>query len=517
MDTIAQFFSNIRNGFFELPPSRRISLAATTLATITIILGLIVWTNQSEYKVLFSNLASEDAANIVVKLKEKKIPYKISDNGDSVSIPAARVTEVRLELASTGLPQGSGVGFEIFDRKTLGATEFEQQLNYRRALQGELARTINSLDEIQQSRVHLALPKDSLFVEEQKKPTASVTLKLKGGRVIRPDQIDGITHLIASSVEGLNPADVIVVDSKGNILSRKKDDSSLGQLSATQVEYRNNFEKSMVNQIQSMLERIVGQGKAVVRVSADLDFKVMERTEELYDPDSPVIRSTQKQTENITPLPDATTGRGTESKLDEVINYEINRTVSKIVMPVGEIRKLSIAVLVDGKYTKDSKGEEVYQPRDKAELDKLDDLVKKSVGFSAARGDQVVVTDMPFRPSSEDELGPPLPWTKRVSEFAPYMKYVITLVVLLFLFVFVLRPIINLISDMGRGQQPEAPAPQEAGEIGEFGEAGGLGEDGQPMADHIPEKTKILTEIDLIRQMAARDAKKFAEILRNWI
>ena len=517
MDTIAQFFSNIRNGFFELPPSRRISLAATTLATITIILGLIVWTNQSEYKVLFSNLASEDAANIVVKLKEKKIPYKISDNGDSVSIPAARVTEVRLELASTGLPQGSGVGFEIFDRKTLGATEFEQQLNYRRALQGELARTINSLDEIQQSRVHLALPKDSLFVEEQKKPTASVTLKLKGGRVIRPDQIDGITHLIASSVEGLNPADVIVVDSKGNILSRKKDDSSLGQLSATQVEYRNNFEKSMVNQIQSMLERIVGQGKAVVRVSADLDFKVMERTEELYDPDSPIIRSTQKQTENITPLPDATTGRGTESKLDEVINYEINRTVSKIVMPVGEIRKLSIAVLVDGKYTKDSKGEEVYQPRDKAELDKLDDLVKKSVGFSAARGDQVVVTDMPFRPSSEDELGPPLPWTKRVSEFAPYMKYVITLVVLLFLFVFVLRPIINLISDMGRGQQPEAPAPQEAGEIGEFGEAGGLGEDGQPMADHIPEKTKILTEIDMIRQMAARDAKKFAEILRNWI
>jgi len=512
MDTIAQFFSNIWNGFSELPPSRRISLLATALATIAIIFGLTVWINQSEYKVLFSNLASDDAASIVTKLKEKKIPYKISDNGDSVSIPAGRVTEVRLELASTGLPQGSGVGFEIFDRKTLGATEFEQQLNYRRALQGELARTINSLDEIQQSRVHLALPKESLFVEEQKKPTASVTLKLKGGRVIRPDQIDGITHLVASSVEGLNPADVIVVDSKGNILSRKKDDSSLGQLSATQVEYRNNFEKGMVSQIQSMMERIVGQGKAVVRVSADLDFKVMEKTEELYDPDSPVIRSTQKQTEDVTPLPNATTGRGTESKLDEVINYEINRTVSKTVMPVGEVRKLSIAVLVDGKYTKDPKGEEIYQPRDKAELDKLDDLVKKSVGFSAARGDQVVVTDMPFRPSAEDELGPPLPWTKRVSEFAPYMKYVITLVVLFFLFLFVLRPIINLISDMGRGPQPKEDAPAHLQEAGE------LGEDGQPVAaDYVPEETKILTEIDLIRQMAARDAKKFAEILRNWI
>ena len=511
MDTIAQFFSNIWNGFSELPPARRISLVASALATIAVILGLIVWANQSEYKILFSNLASDDAANIVAKLKEKKIPYKISDNGDSVSIPDDRVTEVRLELASTGLPQGSGVGFEIFDRKTLGATEFEQQLNYRRALQGELARTINSLDEIQQSRVHLALPKDSLFVEEQKKPTASVTLKLKGGRVIRPDQIDGITHLVASSVEGLNPADVIVVDSKGNILSRKKDDSGFGQLSATQVEYRNNFEKSVVAQIQSMLERIVGQGKAVVRVSADLDFKVMEKTEELYDPDSPVIRSTQKQTENVTPLPNATTGRGTESKLDEVINYEINRTVSKTVMPVGEIRKLSIAVLVDGKYTKDAKGEEVYQPRDKAELDKLDDLVKKSVGFNAARGDQVVVTDMPFRPSAEDELGSPLPWTKRVSEFAPYMKYVIILAIFFFLFLFVLRPIINMISAMGRGQQQEEATIQETGGVGE------IGEDGQPIADYTPEESKILTEIDLIRQMAAKDAKKFAEVLRNWL
>jgi len=509
MDTIVQFFSNIRNGFAELPASRKISLLATALATVAIVLGLVVWTAQPEYKVLFSNLASDDAANIVAKLKERKVPYKISDTGDAVSIPSDRVTEVRLELASAGLPQGSGVGFEIFDRKTLGATEFEQQLNYRRALQGELARTINGLDVIQQSRVHLALPKDSLFVEERKKPTASVTLRLKSGRVIRPDQIDGITHLVASSVEGLNPADVIVVDSKGNILSRKKDDSNLGQLTATQLEFRNNLEKNMAGEIQTMLEKIVGQGKAVVRVSADLDFKVMEKTEELYDPDSSVIRSTQKQTENITPLPNAVTGRGTESKLDEVINYEINRTISKTVMPVGEVRKLSIAVLVDGRYTKDPSGEEVYQPREKAELDKLDDLVKKSVGFSATRGDQVVVTDMPFRPSAEDELGPPLSWAEQVSEFAPYMKYVIILAVILFLFLFVLRPMIGLISDMGRKQQQleETIAPDSLQE----------GEGGQPFTDHVSEEARISSNIDMIRQMAATDAKKFAELLRNWI
>ena len=271
MDTLPQFFANVWKGFSVLPPSRRLSILAVALATIAAIWGLVYWTNQTDYKVLFSNLSTEDASGIVAKLQEKKIPYELSGGGDTISVPSEKVTEIRLEMASLGLPQGGGVGFEIFDQKNLGATEFEQQLNYRRALQGELARTINSLDEIQQCRVHLALPKDSLFVEEQKKPTASVTLKLKSGRTLRPDQIEGIGHLVASSVEGLNPADVMVVDSRGNILSRKQDDSRLGKMTASQVEYQANIEKDMTNRIQTMLEKVVGQGKAVVRVAADLD------------------------------------------------------------------------------------------------------------------------------------------------------------------------------------------------------------------------------------------------------
>lgn len=508
MDTLPQFFANVWKGFSVLPSSRRLSILAVALATIAAIWGLVYWTNQTDYKVLFSNLSTEDASGIVAKLQEKKIPYELSGGGDTISVPSEKVTEIRLEMASLGLPQGGGVGFEIFDQKNLGATEFEQQLNYRRALQGELARTINSLDEIQQCRVHLALPKDSLFVEEQKKPTASVTLKLKSGRTLRPDQIEGIGHLVASSVEGLNPADVMVVDSRGNILSRKQDDSRLGKMTASQVEYQANIEKDMTNRIQTMLEKVVGQGKAVVRVAADLDFSVMEKTEEVYDPDSPVIRSTQKQTEKITPSAGATNAKAAEEKLDEVINYEINKIVSKTVMPVGEIRKLSIAVLVDGSYVKDKKGVEVYQAREKKELDSIEELVRKSAGFNASRGDQVVVTNMPFRASPDDDLNAPIPWTEHVSNFAPYMKYVFVLAVLISLFLFVLKPMVGLLSELGRRIQPaEVRQPEPPPEIEE---------PTTPMLMNLLEQ-KALTETEVTKHLADADAKKFAELLRNWL
>lgn len=382
-------------------------------------------------------------------------------------------------------------------------------MNYRRALQGELARTINSLEEIEQCRVHLALPKDSLFVEEQKKATASVTLKLKGGRTLRADQVEGIGHLVASSVEGLNPADVMVVDSKGNILSRVQDESRLGKMTASQVEYQNNVEKDMGNRIQTMLEKVVGQGKAVVRVAADLDFSVMEKTEEIYDPESPVIRSTQKQTEKSTPPAGATNAKSAEEKLDEVINYEINKTVNKTVMPVGEIQKLSIAVLVDGSYVKDKKGEEVYQPREKKELDSIEDLVRKSAGINATRGDQVVVSNMPFRASAGDELNTPIPWTERVSNFTPYIKYLFIVGIMIFLFLFVLKPMLGLVADLGRNQAAAIrQMPEQSLEL--------RGQQTAPML-MTPMEERTMTETDLTKQLADADAKKFAELLRNWI
>ncbi|MBA4397636.1 MAG: flagellar M-ring protein FliF, partial [Syntrophus sp. (in: bacteria)] len=361
MDT---FFTKLMGGFNALPASRKMILAAVAVS-VALSIGAFVWVaNQEDYRVLFSNLTSGDAANIITKLKEKKIPYQISAGGDVVSVPADRVSELRLELAAGGIPQGGGVGFEIFDNKTFGTTDFEKQLNYRRALQGELSRTINSLDEIQQSRVHIVLPKDSLFVDQQKKTTASVTIRLKSGKKLKPAQIEGIGHLVASSVEGLSAADVMIVDSQGNIISQNTGgDSRLAQMTTSQAEYKKNLEKDMAGKIQTMLENVVGPGKAAVRVSADLDFRITEKTEELYDPESPVIRSTQKQMDKATgPIPVPAPGRtaapaasapaaGPEKeKSEEIVNYEINKVVSKTVMPVGEVKKLSIAVLVDGIY-----------------------------------------------------------------------------------------------------------------------------------------------------------------------
>ena len=374
MDT---FLAKIMGGFNALPGSRKMTLAIVAVM-VALSIGTFVWfMNQADYRVLFSNLSSGDAANILTKLKEKKVPYQISTGGDVISVPAGQVSELRLELAAEGIPQGGGVGFEIFDNKSFGTTDFEKQINYRRALQGELARTINSLDEIQQSRVHIALPKDSLFIDQQKKTTASVTIRLKQGKKLKPSQIEGIGHLVASSVEGLRAADVMIVDSQGDILSKIiEGDSRLTQMSASQVEYKKNIEKDMAGQIQTLLENVVGPGKAAVRVSAELDFRVMEKTEELYDPESPVIRSTQKQLDKMTgpaPVPGKTAAlspsAGPEKeKSEEIVNYEINKVVSKTVMPVGDVKKLSVAVVVDGIYSKDSKGALVYQERPKKDV-----------------------------------------------------------------------------------------------------------------------------------------------------
>ncbi len=508
MDSASQLFSNLWKGFSVLPPARKMTVLAVAVATMACIWGLVYWANQADYKVLFSNLSTEDASGIVSKLQEKKIPYELSGGGNTISVPSGRVTEVRLEMASLGLPQGGGVGFEIFDQKNLGATEFEQQLNYRRALQGELARTIRGLDEIEQCRVHLALPRESLFVEDQKKPTASVTLKLKGGRSLRSDQIEGIGHLVASGVEGLSPADVMIVDSKGNILSRKQDDSRLGKMTASQVEYQNNIEKNLSSRVQSMLEKIVGQGKAVVRVAADLDFRIIEKTEEVFDPEEPVVRSTQRQTEKITPPAGAPGAKSAEEKLDEVINFEINKTVSRTVMPVGDIRKLSIAVLVDGNYVKDDKGVETYQSREKKEMDSIEELVKKSAGVNLTRGDQVVVTNMAFRPSMDDEFNAPIPWSDRVSDFTPYLKYLVILAALGLLVLFVLKPVVASVAELGKNQLPAiGPVPEKVPEL--RGPAG-------PML-MTPLEERTMNEAELTRQLADADAKKFAELLRNWI
>ena len=510
MDSILQSLTKFWKGFEALSSGKKISLVMVLVITVASIMLMVYLTTQVEYRVLFSNLSNEDAANIVTKLNEKKVPYKLSATGNAVSVPAEQVPQLRLELAASGLPQGGGVGFEIFDQKTLGATEFEQQLNYRRALQGELSRTINGLDEIQSSRVHIALPKDSLFTDQQKKPTASVTLRFKSGKSLKPAQIEGIVHLVSSSIEGMNPADVMVVDSKGNILSSKQNDTKLSKLTAQQIDYQNNLEKDLAARIQSMLENVVGAGKAAVRVSAELDFRITEKTEESYNPDAQVVRSTQKNSEkeNAVSSAGAVSDNPKKEKVDEIINYEINKVISKTVMPVGETKKLSIAVLVDGKYKKNEKNEEVYQALDKKEIEALEDLVRKSAGFNAQRGDQVVVTNMPFRKAEAEETESAT-FKQTVETVSPILKYVGIFGLIAFIVLFVLRPMLqNIMREAPMPKLAEARVP--AGMAAE--EYSRQASEAMRQAPDHP-----MTETDLTREMAKADAKQFADILRNWI
>ncbi|MCE5281803.1 MAG: flagellar M-ring protein FliF [Deltaproteobacteria bacterium] len=517
------YFNKIKQDFGALPLSRRLTLAGVALMILVSILTFVYVTNQDEYRVLFSNLSSEDAASIVAKLKEKKIPYQLSPSSDTISVPSTKVSELRLEMAASGLLHGGGVGFEIFDNKVLGATEFEQQLNYRRALQGELARTINSLDEIQQSRVHIALPKESLFISQQKNPTASVTVKLKAGKKLKQSQIDGIGRLVASSVEGLNADDVIIVDSQGNVLSKNQGDSRLARMSSTQIEYQRNIERDLGNQIQSMLENVVGRNKAVVRVNADLDFRITEKTEEIYDPESPVVRSSQKQVDkSVGATPTAgrdaanIAARGAEKeKTDETTNYEINKTVSKTVMPVGEIKKISIAVLVDGIYVKNDKGVMAYQERAKKEIESLEDLVRKSTGFNAQRGDQVVVTSMPFDRTELDQGMVGQSWQDKIMAAMPIIKYGVALVGLLLLFLFVVRPLIR--HTVAQPQRSGEITPAELTLPDEDGVSVELSGKSQPQLSMSPFGDRSLSEIDMVKQMAGADSRKFAELLRNWL
>ncbi len=514
-----QFLSNIGRTFNGLTATRKISLIVVTLLTLAGIWGVVTVSNRAEYRVLFANLSAEDAGSIVDKLKEKKVPFEINKVGDAVSVPDDKVAELRLEMATAGLPRGGGVGFEIFDQKMkFGATEFEQQLNYRRALQGELARTIGSMEEVQHVRVHIALPKDSLFVEEQRKTTASVTMKLKSGRTLRPPQIEGIAHLVASSVEGLSPENVIIVDNRGAILSKPTGDPKFMRVTASQMEYQQNLEKDLAGRIQSMLENVVGQGKAVVRVAADLDFRVTEKMEETYDSEAPVVRSMQRQTEK-SGAPEAgkgvvgTTASGAQEreKMNEVVNYEINKVVNKTVMPTGETKKLSIAVLVDGTYQKDKQGKEIYQPRDKKEVDGLEDLVRKSIGFNAARGDQVAVSNMPFKKLPDEEIVDSTPWWEKVIVFAPMMKYVGTFVILILVLLFIVRPAVRgLVAGLGQRARESSAVPQlSAGDAEHRRELPPLA-----MMERDP---RALTDGEMARQLAMADSKKFAELLRNWI
>ncbi len=455
--------------------NQRMIILLALAGSIAGLVAIGLWTQQPDMQVLFSNVSTEDASAIVDKLKELKVPYETGGGGGTILVPSAQVYDLRLQLAGMGLPHGGGVGFEIFDRSTLGMSEFVQKLNYRRALQGELARTVAQMSGVEKARVHLAIPERRLFSPEQDRARASVVVSLYSGQMLSKAQVQGIVHLVASSVEGLQAKDVTVVDGQGRILSSTASDDPAG-LTNTQLEYQQTLEKDIESRIQSMLERIVGVNKAVVRVSSVVDFRKVETTEERYDPNGQVVRSEQRGQEKSSgvngstggvPGVESNTPPGTEQEpsqtsstsnqtKNETVNYEISRTVSRIVEPTGGIKKLSVAVLVDGTYEvpKPAEGEKAsaadaqrkYQPRSTEEMQRIEEIVKKAMGYSAERQDQVEVVNMQFgfgedaQPAGvESAPEPQQPW-------APYVRYAVGGVLFLLLLFLVVRPLLGMLA-----------------------------------------------------------------------
>lgn len=463
--------------FSKFSINQRMIILVALAGSVAGLIALALWTQQPDMQVLFTNLNSEDASSIIDKLKESKTPYDTTGGGATILVPTAQVHDLRLTLASQGIPKGGGVGYEIFDRTNIGMSEFVQKLNYRRALQGELARTIAQMPEVERARVHLAIPERRLFAAEQERPRASVVVSLRNAQTLSKGQVQGIVHLVASSVEGLQARDITVVDGHGHLLSSTAQDETAG-LTNTQLEYQRTIEKDIEGRIQSMLERIVGMNKAEVRVSSLIDFRKVETTEERYDPNGQVVRSEQRGQEkangvnglsggvpgvqsNVPPgteaEPTQTSSNATQTK-NETINYEISRTVSRIIEPIGAIKKLSVAVLVDGTYEAPKAGEgepadkptgdviKKYIPRSEEDLKRIEDIVKKAMGYSTERQDQVQVVNVQFG------FGPEEPATATVEAIAettqpwmPYMRYAVGALLFLLILFFVVRPLIAML------------------------------------------------------------------------
>lgn len=376
------------------------------------LLGAGLLAGRPDYTVLFSNLDAKDASDMVEYLREQKVPYRLSAGGTQVEVPSRQVYDLRVQLAGKGLPRGNNAGFELFDKMNFGTTDQVQRINYLRALQSELERTIDSLDTVEKSRVHLVIPEEDLWFEDQYGPSASVLIKLRNGGTLASRQVESIRHLLASSVRGLSPERVTIVDTEGRALAAAGDFDGLGALSDRQIVFQKKLEEEMKRQTESMLGEILGPNKAVVRVSTEIDFSQNQTERESYSPvvgRQGLVRSEKQnmfQSDGTQAASGGTAGTAsnlqgyppagangaekTTRKNERVINYEMNRTVEKISSATGAVRKLSVGVFLDGKFTPE-------------QLSDITSVVSRGLGVDPARGDTIEIKAFPFNREALDE------------------------------------------------------------------------------------------------------------------
>ena len=386
------------------------AMVAVTTALLGFFAFVIMRVTTPQMTTLFTDLTAEDSSSIIKDLERQAIPFELRNEGAVIMVPKDKVTRLRMKLAESNLPKGGGVGYEIFDKSdALGTTSFVQNINHLRALEGELARTIRAIDRIQAARVHLVLPERPLFSRETPEPSASIVVRVRGS--LEPQQIRAIRHVVASAVSGLKPQRVSIVDETGRLLA---DGAGKDSENAVGDERRTAFEKRMRNEVEAIVSSVVGQGRARVQLTADFDYNKITQTSDKFDPEGRVLRSSQTREEsslsaenngqvtvnNELPGNQANSSgpaaRDQSKKSEETNNYEISRTTKTEVTEVGRVNRISVAVLVDGAYTKSEKGEMVYQDRSKEQLDRIATLVRSAIGFDQKRGDQVEVVNLKF-------------------------------------------------------------------------------------------------------------------------
>ncbi len=459
------------------------AMGAVTIALIGFFVFLIMRVTTPQMTPLFTDLTFDDSAAIVKELDRQAIPYELKNDGGVIMVPKDRVGRLRMSLAESGLPKGGGVGYEIFDKSdALGTTSFVQNINNIRAIEGELARTIRALDRVQDARVHLVMPDRPLFSRDKAEATASIVLKVRGA--LEPQQVRAIRHLVATAVSGLRPERVSIVNEQGQLLADgAASDPNGGDISSDERQAA--FEKRLRTQVEGIVSSVVGPDHSRVQVAADFDFNRVTQTSDRYDPEGRVVRSSQTREEtsasnegkdnqvtvgNEIPggqrQPNANQGaaRGDESrKSEEILNYEISKTTKTEVIEGGRLNRVSVAVLVDGNYTKNDKGDVTYQPRSKEEIDQISALVRSAIGFDQKRGDQVEVVNLRFAETPPVPIAEPTSWLSAFQFTKDDIMRAIEMVVMGLLgfvvLLMVVRPLVRRVLAPDEHRAPALPSP----------------------------------------------------------
>ncbi len=518
---------------------RLVAMLAVTLSLIGFFAFVATRVSDGGLVPVFTDLTMQDASAVIKELEAQNIKYETNRDGSTILVPSDAVAQVRMKLAEQGLPSGGGVGWEIFDKGDgLSSTSFLQNVNRLRALEGELARSIRSLNRVSAARVHLVVPERPLFSRDAPKPTASIVLRVSGA--LGQGEVRAIIHLVASAVQGLDPQAISIIDESGTLLANGGGDTGPDALPSGALEREAAFEKRLKDQVQGIVERVVGPGRARAEINAAFDYSKVTNTADMFDPESRVVRSTQTREEEAenregpdavtvaNQLPNsqannagATANRDKSSKTDETVNYEISRTTRTEVLEAGRLKKVSVAVLVDGIYANDQSGSVTYSPRSQDELDRIASLVRSAIGFDQARGDQIEVVNLRFaeppgvQPISDASGLGMLDVTK--DDLMRLIELAVLGVVSLLVLLLVVRPLVRRILTPERAASssllasPSANAPNE------------------PVPLAAPDPTARMIELSQVNgkvhaqsltkvgELAARNPNETVSIIRQWL